>query len=49
MSATCNLALNLKTSVQLGYGLNYLINIETAVIVDMEPTPAGTYDEVAML
>ena len=29
-----------------GYGLNYLIDIENAVIVDVEPTPARTYDEV---
>ena len=33
--------------VQFGYGLNYLIDIENAVIVDVEPTPARTYDEVA--
>jgi IS5 family transposase len=33
--------------VQFGYGLNYLIDIEHAVIVDVEPTPARTYDEVA--
>ncbi|MBR1280202.1 IS1182 family transposase [Bradyrhizobium sp. AUGA SZCCT0283] len=32
--------------VQFGYGLNYLIDIENAVIVDVEPTPARTYDEV---
>ena len=32
--------------VQFGYGLNYLIDIEHAVIVDVEPTPARTYDEV---
>jgi hypothetical protein len=31
--------------VQLGYGLNYLIDIDNAVIVDVEPTPAR-YDEV---
>jgi hypothetical protein len=29
------------------YGLNYLIDIENAVIVDVEATPARTYDEVA--
>ena len=29
-----------------GYGLNYLIDIENAVIIDVEPTPAHTYDEV---
>ncbi len=33
--------------VQFGYGINYLIDIENAVIVDVEPTPARTYDEVA--
>jgi transposase len=33
--------------VQFGYGLNYLIDIAHAVIVDVEPTPARTYDEVA--
>jgi hypothetical protein len=33
--------------VQYGYGLNYLIDIEHAVIVDVEATPARTYDEVA--
>jgi transposase len=32
--------------VQFGYGLNYLIDMENAVIVDVEPTPARTYDEV---
>ena len=32
--------------MQFGYGLNYLIDIENAVIVDVEPTPARTYDEV---
>jgi transposase len=32
--------------VQFGYGLNYLIDVEHAVIVDVEPTPARTYDEV---
>ncbi len=32
--------------VQFGYGLNYLIDIENAVIVDVEPTAARTYDEV---
>ena len=34
--------------VQFGYGLNYLIDIENAVIVDVEPTPARTYDEVEL-
>src|SRR6195256_2511668 len=33
--------------VQFGYGLNSLIDIENAVIVDVEATPARTYDEVA--
>src|SRR5262249_13637200 len=32
--------------VQFGYGLNYLIDIDTADIVDVEATPARTYDEV---
>jgi hypothetical protein len=31
---------------QFGYGLNYLIDIANEVIVDMEATPARTYDEV---
>ena len=30
-----------------GYGLNYLIDVEHAIIVDIEATPARTYDEVA--
>ena len=33
--------------VQFGYGLNYLIDIQYAIIVDVEATPARTYDEVA--
>jgi len=33
--------------VQFGYGLNYLIDSENAIIVDVEATPARTYDEVA--
>src|SRR5450432_3462238 len=34
--------------VQFGYGLNYLIDLGPgAVIVDVEVTPARTYDEVA--
>jgi transposase len=33
--------------VQFGYGLNYLIDMKNAVIVDVEATPARTYDEVA--
>ena len=33
--------------MQFGYGLNYLIDIENAVIVDVEATPARTCDEVA--
>jgi transposase len=32
--------------VQFGYGLNYLIDNENAIIVDVEPTPARTFDEV---
>jgi transposase len=31
---------------KFGYGLNYLIDIDQAVIVDVEATPARTYDEV---
>src|SRR3984957_20261811 len=30
--------------VQFGYGLNYLIDVEHAIIVDVEATPARTYD-----
>ena len=33
--------------MQFGYGLNYLIDVEHAIIVDVEATPARTYDEVA--
>jgi hypothetical protein len=33
--------------VLFGYGLNYLIDIKHAVIIDVEATPARTYDEVA--
>ena len=33
--------------MQFSYGLNYLIDIRFAVIVDVEATPARTYDEVA--
>jgi transposase len=33
--------------VQFGYGLNYMIDTEHAVIVDVEATPARTLDEVA--
>lgn len=33
--------------VQFGYGLNYLVDVENAVIIDVEATPARTYDEVA--
>jgi transposase len=32
--------------VQFGYGLNYLIDVQHAVIIDVEATPARTYDEV---
>lgn len=31
--------------VQFGYALDYLIDTENAVIVDVEATPARTYDE----
>ena len=34
--------------VQFGYGLNYLIDIANAIIVNVEPTPARTYDEVEL-
>lgn len=33
--------------VQFGYGLNYLIDNAHAIVVDVEATPARTYDEVA--
>jgi hypothetical protein len=33
--------------VHFGYGLNYLIDIKHAVIIDVEATPARGYDEVA--
>jgi hypothetical protein len=33
--------------VQFGYGLNYLIDVEHAIIVDVEATLSRTYDEVA--
>ena len=33
--------------VLFGYGLNYLIDNDHAIIVDVEATPARTYDEVA--
>jgi hypothetical protein len=36
-----------KKRAQFGYGLNYLIDIENAVIVDVEATPAPTCDEGA--
>ena len=32
--------------VQFGYGLSYMIDTENVVIVDVEATPARTYDEV---
>ena len=32
--------------VLFGYGLNYLIDVEHAIIVDVEATPARRYDEV---
>src|SRR5215470_706878 len=31
--------------VQFGYGLNYLVDVEHAIIVDVEATPARTFDE----
>jgi Transposase domain (DUF772)/Transposase DDE domain len=33
--------------LQFGYGLNYLIDLAHAIIVDVEPTPARSSDEVA--
>ena len=33
--------------VQFGYGLSYMIHVEHAVIIDVEATPARTYDEMA--
>jgi len=33
--------------VRFGYGLNYLIDIENAVIIDEEATPFRAYDEFA--
>jgi transposase len=33
--------------VQFGYGLNYLIDTENGIVVDVEATPARTYYEVA--
>jgi hypothetical protein len=33
--------------VQFGYGRNYLIDTENGIVVDVEATPARTYDEVA--
>src|SRR5258708_15890105 len=33
--------------VQFGYRLNYLIDVEHPIIVDVEATPARTYDEGA--
>ena len=33
--------------VQFGYGLNYLIDVEHGIIVDVEATSARSYDEVA--
>ncbi len=32
--------------VQFAYGLNYLIDMDNAIIVDVEATPARVYDEV---
>jgi hypothetical protein len=56
VSATANNGRQLSASrwtakankrVQFGYGLNYMIDVEHAVIIDVEATPARTYDEVA--
>ena len=44
--AACAWTAKADKRVQFGYGLNYLIDIENAVITDVEPTPARTYDEV---
>jgi hypothetical protein len=33
--------------VPFRYGLNYLIDVERTIIVDVEATPARTYGEVA--
>ena len=33
--------------MHLGHGLNYLIDNQYAIIVDVEATPARAYDEVA--
>ena len=33
--------------VQFGYGINYLVDVEPSIIVDVEATPARTYDEAA--
>jgi hypothetical protein len=38
-----------QQAVQFGYGLNYLIDTENAVILDVEATPARTYDEAAAM
>ena len=32
--------------VQFAYGINYLIDMDNAIIVDVEATPARVYDEV---
>ncbi len=36
-----------QCTANVSIGLNYLIDIEHAVVVDVEATPARTYDEVA--
>jgi hypothetical protein len=36
-----------QQTVQFGYGLKCLIDIKNAVTIDVEATPARTYDEVA--
>ena len=49
VTATSSDAWTAKASmrVQLGYDLNSMIDVEHAVIIDVEATPARTYDEVA--
>jgi hypothetical protein len=45
-SDPCSGTAKANKRVQFGYGLNYLVDTENAVAVDVEPTPARTYDEV---
>jgi len=47
LSDPCSAWTKANKRVQFSYGLNYLIDTENAVIVDVEATPARTYDEVA--